>query len=156
MEIAGIVISIIALFLSLFTYIKHDVRIKQQAAKLNEYQLDKIEIEKQEEIQAIIEANVINGDRGKRTIKVYNKGKSTARQVDVIIPKIEGYQVVANPCPIDIRPQNRIDISLITFNGAPDKIILNLIGKMNFEMIILTLKLFKFKKKNPVGSKSYM
>jgi hypothetical protein len=115
MDIAGVVISLIALFFTAFTYLKHDKKIKQQSALLNNYQLDRIEKEKKEEKKAIIEANVINGLKGNRIIKIYNRGKCLARNVNVIIPESEGFHVFNNPCPIDIRPQNGIDISLGAF-----------------------------------------
>ena len=122
MEIAGIVISLFALFLATFTYFKHDLKIKQQAALLNKYQLEKIETEKEEGKRAIIEATVIKADKGKRIIKVYNKGKSSAKEVNVKIPELKGFMVMRNPCPIEIRPQNGIEIPIIVFMGCPDKI----------------------------------
>lgn len=123
MDIVGIIISLIALFLSAFTYFKHDKKIKEQSALLNKYHLDKIEKEKREEKKAIIEANVIRGLKGNRTIKIYNRGKCIARKVNVIIPKCDGFRVFNNPCPIDIRPQNGIEISLGAFlENCPDTI----------------------------------
>ncbi len=112
MEIAGIIISILALSFSTFTYFKHDKKIKQQSKLLNNYHLEKIEKEKEEEKKAKIEAFVVKEHNGTRTIKVYNKGKSIANNVNVIIPENEGYHVFTNPCPIDIRPQNSIEIKL--------------------------------------------
>lgn len=122
MEIAGLVISIVALLLAIFTYFKHDLKIKKQSALINKYQIEKIEKEKIGEKKAIIEANVIKGDKGTRKLKVYNKGKSSAKNVIVDIPELNGFQVMRNPCPIDIKPQNGIEISLVVFMGGPDKI----------------------------------
>lgn len=122
MEIAGLVISIIALLLALFTYFKHDLKNKKQAALINKYQIEKIEKEKTGEKKAVIETNVIKGNKGTRQLKIYNKGKSIAKNVIVTIPNIDGFQVTNNPCPIDIKPQNGIEISLIVFMGSPDKI----------------------------------
>lgn len=122
MEIAGLVISIIALLLALFTYFKHDLKIKKQAALINKYQIEKIEKEKTGEKKAVIEANVIKGNKGTRQLKIYNKGKSIAKNVIVTFPNIDGFQVINNPCPIDIKPQNGIEISLIVFMVRPDKI----------------------------------
>ncbi len=123
MEIAGITISILALSLSIFTYFKHDKKIKQQSKLLNKYHLEKIEKEKEEEKKAIIEAFVVKGNKGTRTIKIYNKGKSIAKNVNVVIPENDGYHVFTNPCPIDIRPQNGIEIRLgALLEGHPDKI----------------------------------
>lgn len=123
MEIAGFIISVIALFSAAYTYFIHDKKIKQQSALLNEYQLDKIEKEKKEEKKAIIEARIEKGHNGNRIIKIYNKGKCIAKEVNVIIPETDGFFVFNNPCPIDIRPQNGIDITLGAFiENCPDKI----------------------------------
>ncbi len=122
MEIAGIIISIIALILSAYTYFKHDYKIKQQEKLLNDYQIAKIETEKVESLKAIIEANTFEIKNGKNVIKVYNKGKCEARNVNVTIPENEGYEVLINPCPINIKPQNGIEILLLLFMNYPDKI----------------------------------
>jgi len=118
----SIIISIIALLFSLFTYFKHDKKIKKQAALLNTYQLEKIEKEKEEEKRAIVEANVLTDHKGRKIIKVYNKGKSLAKDVKVIIPKSNGYEIINNPCPIDIKPQIGIEITLIVLNSSLNKI----------------------------------
>ncbi len=115
MNVAGLVISVIALLFTAFTYFRHDKKIKQQSALLNKYQLDKIEKEKEGEKKAIIEANVIKGAKENRTIKIYNRGKCLAKNVNVVIPESDGFHVFNNPCPIDIRPQNGIEISLGAF-----------------------------------------
>lgn len=135
MAIIGIVISLIALMFSLFTYFKHDLKIKQQSALLNKYQLEKIDKEKEEQKKAIIEANLIIGSTGSRILKVYNKGKSTAKKVNIKIPDTEGLQAINNPCPIDIRPQNGIDIMLAFTLETPDKINIEFEWQDNFKDI---------------------
>jgi len=123
MEIAGLIISIIALFLSIITYLVHDHKIKKQEKLLNEYQITKIESEKIESKKAIIEANIIKVNNGKDAIKIYNKGKVTARNVNVIFPEPKGYQIISNnPCPIDLKPTHSIEFILILFTGHPEKI----------------------------------
>ena len=123
MEILGIILSSFAIILSVYTYLKHDKEIKQQSFLINKYQLEKIIKEKEEEKKALIEANVISGQKGTKIIKVYNRGKSIARNVNIIIPENDGYHVFANPSPIEIRPKNGIEINLSTYMGnRPDKI----------------------------------
>lgn len=122
MNVLTIVISSLALIFSAYTYLKHDKKIKQQSSLLNKYHLEKIEKEKIEEKKAIIEANVVTDNKGRDLIKVYNKGKSIAKCLNVIIPKNDGYEVINNPCPIDIKPQNGIEVMLILFTNCPDKI----------------------------------
>lgn len=115
MDILAIAISALALIFSGFTYLRHDKKIKQQSSILNKYHLEKIEKEKIDEKKAIIEANVMSGQKNSRIIKVYNKGKSIARNVIVKIPESNEYHVFKNPSPIDIRPQNGIEIKLGAF-----------------------------------------
>lgn len=126
MEIIAIITSVFAVTFSIFTYWKHDLKIKQQTTLLNEYLIAKIEEEKEESIKAIVKANVISGDRGNRTIKIYNAGKSIAKDVNVIIPNIAGLHVMNNPSPIDIHPQNEINILLSVAKGCPNKISINI------------------------------
>jgi Na+-translocating ferredoxin:NAD+ oxidoreductase RnfG subunit len=122
MNVLAIVISSLALIFSAYTYFKHDKKIKQQSRLLNQYNLEKIEKEKEEEKKAKIEAFVVKEYKGTRTIKIYNKGKSIAKSVNVIIPKNDGYEVINNPCLIDIKPQNGIEVMLILSTNCPDKI----------------------------------
>ncbi|MFA5648522.1 MAG: hypothetical protein WC951_09470 [Bacteroidales bacterium] len=129
MEIAGLTISMLALLFSLYTYLKHDNKIKKQAALINEYQIEKIEKKKTEEKKAIIEINPIKSKEGQSQIEINNKGKSIAKNFVVSIPNMDGFRVKNNPCPIDIKPQNGIKISLVPFiSGSkyrPEKIEIN-------------------------------
>lgn len=115
MDIVGLIISCLALLLGFYTYCKHDKKIKKQDEKINQYQLELIEKQKVDEKKAIIEAHIIKGESYKRIIKVYNKGKAIAKNVNVIIPEMGNFRVAYNPCPIDIRPQNNIDIEIRAF-----------------------------------------
>ena len=123
MDYIGIIISFLALLFSGFTYFVHDKKIKQQSRLINQYQLETILREKEERKKAIIEADVIKELKGNRKIKVYNKGKSIARNVNVIIPESEGYHVFINPSPMDLRPHGYMDITLGAFlENCPDTI----------------------------------
>jgi len=122
MEIVGLIISIVAILFSLITYFVNDNKIKRQERALNEYQLNKIAEEKEKSKKAIVEANITNYKKGEKLIKVYNKGMSIARNVKVLIPETNGVQVYEYPCPIDILPNNGIDIRLMLFIGHPNKI----------------------------------
>lgn len=133
MEIAGLILSIIAILFSWRVYYIHDRKIKKQERLLNEYQLNKIEKEKEESLRAIIEANVVKAGKGDKIIKVYNKGKSIARDVEVFLPEVHEIQVAENPCPIDIIPQSGIEISLFLLGGYPKKIEITCKWKDNFK-----------------------
>ena len=120
MEIAGFIISILALGFSFFTYLRHDSKIKKQSALINQYQIDKIKEEKEKSTRAIIEGNLIKHNKGKRVLKVYNRGKSTAKDVQIKFPEIKGLLMGSNPSPIEIRPQQSIDVDFFVSMGTPD------------------------------------
>lgn len=119
-QITPIILSSSALILSLYTYFKHDAKIKNQSAQINQFQLDKLKKENNSEKKAIIEANVINREKGKRIIKVYNKGKATAKNVVVKFPGEPNVMIMDYPTSIDIRPQNSIEINIHAYKGSPD------------------------------------
>lgn len=118
-------ISISALLLSLYTYFKHDKKIKKQSLLINEFQLMKLKKEKESEKKAIIEANVIRGEKGKRIIKVFNSGKSIAKNVIVTFPEQQDFLFSKYPKSLDIRSQNSIEIIFHAFVGSPDTLQIN-------------------------------
>jgi hypothetical protein len=120
-----IIISTIALLLSFYTYFKHDKKIKNQSKLINEFQLLKLKKESESEKKAIIEANVIKGEKGKRTIKVYNKGKAVAKNVVVTFPENQNVVFMDYPKSIDIRAQNSIEIIFYAYNESPDVLQIN-------------------------------
>lgn len=124
-QIFPFVISGLALILSLYTYFKHDKKIKKQSELINEFQLIKLKKEAEAEKKAIIEANVIKGEKGKRIIKVYNKGKSVAKNVIVTFPGEPKISFMRYPESIDLRAQNSMEIIFYVFNGSPDTFEIN-------------------------------
>ena len=83
MEWASIIISVLALLGAAYTYFVHDCKIKRQEAKINEYQLAKIMEEEEENKKAQICGNIVKLDKGKRVLKIYNKGKAPAFNIRV-------------------------------------------------------------------------
>lgn len=122
MDILGLIVSFIALFFGLFTYIKHDIKLKKQSEQINKYQLERINIEKEEKLKAIIEADAVDSGKGNKLIKVINKGKAIAKDVKVIVPELPGYSIREYPSSMDLKPQQGMDILLFLFPGHPDTI----------------------------------
>jgi hypothetical protein len=133
-QIIPIAISAFALTLSLYTYFRHDAKIKKQNALINQFQLEKFKKETDSEKKAIIEANVINREKGKRIIKVYNKGKATAKNVAVTFPGEPNVTISDYPASIDIRPQNSMEIYVHTFAGSPDTMQINFEWQDNLKL----------------------
>lgn len=132
MAITGLIISILAFGLSLFTYIKHDSKIKRQTALINEYKIAKIKDDQEISIKAIIEGNLLKGNKGRNTLNVHNKGKSVAIDVIVKIPETSGLMIFSNPTPIEIRPQQSIDIDFQVTKAAPEFLTIEFYWKDEF------------------------
>lgn len=120
MKCLPIIISIITFAFSLYIYLKHDSLIKKQQSAINEFQLNRFQKERDAEKKAVVEANIINKGNGQRIIKVYNKGKSLAKNVKVSIPDSNTFFIKDYPEFIDIKPQNSFEIKLALTKDTPD------------------------------------
>jgi len=83
MEMASIIISILALIGTVYTYFVHDRKIKRQESIINEYQLAKFKEEEEESKKAQICGNIVKYDSGKRVLKFYNRGKAMATNINI-------------------------------------------------------------------------
>lgn len=121
MAIAGLVISILAILFTLYTYCKHDKKIKDQTKLINDYQLQKIEKESIEEKKAKIKTEIEVVDNGNKILVISNVGKSIAKDLDVTFSENEDLYVLDNPCPINLNPTNNIRISMLISEFCSNK-----------------------------------
>ncbi len=80
------VISSLALLFSIFTYCKHDRKLKEQEHMLNEYQIHFMEVTDEENKRAIVRAEIIKTGNGKRTLRIHNIGKAKATNLIIEMP----------------------------------------------------------------------
>ena len=143
--IAAFVVSLGALVFSAYTYSKHDKKIKAQEQIINDYQINKIAKENEESKKASIRGNIIKGDKGKRTLKVYNCGKATARDIRVEGLDIGSLAVMRNDLfPYELmNPQDYTELIICIVKGSPSTIKLKYIwdddfGRNNeFEQVLI-------------------
>ncbi len=83
LDLVPIVISIISILGTLFTYIKHDKKIKKQEALLNQYQINKIEVEKTERKKALVKALCYDEGQAGKKLRIYNAGIAKATNVRI-------------------------------------------------------------------------
>ncbi|MBB3186235.1 hypothetical protein [Microbacter margulisiae] len=81
METASLIVSIIAIIGSIFTYLYHDRKIKNQEKRLNDYQLKRFELDDIENNKAQIKGDIIKIGAGNRSLRIFNAGKSTAHNI---------------------------------------------------------------------------
>lgn len=116
-------LSLMAIVGTIFTYFKHDRKIKAQEKLINAYQLGKIEEEKIQKRQAVVRASLIVGNKGHRILRIYNKGKATARNVRLIINDEPDYLYATNPFPFPaLNEHENVDLNIQLHMGSPDNI----------------------------------
>jgi len=124
-----LIVSVAALLGSAVTYFMHERRLKAQEAKINAYQLRKFEEEEREAKKAIMRANMIRCERGKRTIKVYNKGTAKARNIRFFVEGDEGDDLFIgnNTFPmLFMNEHDSVDLVIHLHSGSPDQVIIRL------------------------------
>ena len=119
-DIISLGFSLLAIILTITMYYKHDKRLKEQEAKLNAYQIKKIEDEETENKKALVKGHIVTGNKGSRMLKVFNSGKAVARNIRVeylgdmkyIVPRDDHF-------PYELlNPQDSSEIFLMLFEGA--------------------------------------
>ena len=88
-EDLSLIVSIISILFTGFTFWFYDRKLKKQQRKLNNQQellntfiIKKHKEEEQEKKKAYIEVNIVDGFKaGNKTLKIYNKGNSTANNI---------------------------------------------------------------------------
>lgn len=121
-------LSVVAIIGTIFTYFKHDRKIKAQEKLINDYQLDKIDEKKIQKTQAVVRASLISGTKGHRILRVYNKGKATARNVRLMIKDEPDCLYATNPFPFPaLNESENVDLNIHLHHGSPDN--------MSFEIL---------------------
>lgn len=118
MVIAGFILSLLATLGAIYTYINHDRRIKKQENLLNEYQLKRFKSEEIENQRALIKGNIIKGDKGRRTLLIFNAGKAIAYNIRLeVLSELDGIiNFEFEPYEM-LNPQDKTDISFFLAMG---------------------------------------
>ena len=134
MELYSLIISVLALIASIFTYFMHDKKLKEQERKINEYQLKQIEKENLENKKAAIRGNIVKGLKGGRTLKVYNSGRATARNIRVEGLDVNGiFYMRRDIFPYELmNPQDYTELTMHLTYGCPSTIKLKYIWDDEF------------------------
>ena len=121
MELYSLIISVLALIASVFTYLRHDKKLKEQERRINEYQLKQIEKEDLDSKKAAIRGNIVKGLKGGRTLKVYNSGRATARNIRVEGLDVNGLIHRADELfPYELmNPQDYTEVTIHLVVGCP-------------------------------------
>lgn len=123
MDNISLIISLLALSGSLFTYLYHDRKLKKQERLIHEYELHKIDAEKEDAKNAAIRANCINMGAGKRIIKIFNAGKVKATNIrfESNPPEFMSWVRTSAEFPFPyMNPQDGIELFATVYVGMPN------------------------------------
>ncbi|NCC99452.1 MAG: hypothetical protein EOL95_07110 [Bacteroidia bacterium] len=122
-NIISSVLSLIAIALTIIMYFKHDKRLKKQEEKLNAYQIRKIEDEESNNKKAQVRGNIIKGDKGRRDMRIYNMGKSPAKNIYInfLDNSDEKVTIMKYPSPYEfLNIGDHFDIIMHLYIGGSD------------------------------------
>ena len=134
MELYSLIISVLALIASVFTYLRHDKKLKEQERRINEYQLKQIEKENLENKKAAIRGNIVKGLKGGRTLKIFNSGRATAGNIRIDGLDVDGvFYMPQDLFPYELmNPQDYAELTLHLTYGCPSTIKLKYIWDDEF------------------------
>jgi len=143
----SMIIAILALLGSGFTFWFYDRKTKKQDARINEYLLRNFEDEETTKKKAQVKGNMIKEDRGKRTLKVFNAGKAIARNIRIeYLSDMNGVFISnENLFPYEmLNPQDSTEIHMVLTTSSNDTLKIRLLWddeyqKNNFFEQVLTL-----------------
>lgn len=117
----SLIISLVSLAGTVFTFLFYDVKIKKQEKELNKYQLKKNREEEQDVNKATLRVHIYESGKDKK-LKIYNQGQAKARNVHVKFDKDYKYFISKNPFPVDfIHPHGFQEITISVHKGTPDR-----------------------------------
>lgn len=134
-DITSLGFSLLAIILTIVMYYKHDKRLKEQEAKLNAYQIKKIEEEEFDNRKAQVRGNIIKGDKGRRDIRIYNTGKAPAKNIYItFLDKTDENMIIMKyPSPYEfLNIGDHFDIIVHLYIGSPDILKMKLIWEDDF------------------------
>ncbi|MGN7509086.1 hypothetical protein [Aeromonas salmonicida] len=126
-------IALLALLLSAYSIYKtiefnrRQNEFSSTADHLNKLLLRKEKDDAVSTISADLNARIVKIGNGHR-LKIYNKGKSPARNIRVKYPDVEGFSIIDDTQPLDIiQPGGNFDLIVATGLGAPSAVTIKLI-----------------------------
>lgn len=128
-------VSFAALGVSIFTYFKHDKKLKAQERVINEYQINKIKKEDEENKKAYIKGNTCTGNRGQTVLKIFNCGKAIARNIRVEGLDADSLIVIGKDLfPYELmNPQDNTELTIWITKDSPTTIKLKFIWDDDFK-----------------------
>ena len=121
MEIASLIISVLAILGSLLVYVLHDRKLKKQESKLNELQLSEIEMSKEDRIKAIVRMDTCYMSKGKGILYLFNEGQAEAKNITWLFDNEILEKINKEGNYERLSPGQRIGFNYYLLTGKDDK-----------------------------------
>ena len=121
MEIASLIISVLAILGSLFVYVLHDRKLKKQESKLNELQLSEIEMSKEDRIKDIVRMDTCYKSKGKGILYLFNEGQAEAKNITWLFDNEILEKINKEGNYERLSPGQRIGFNYYLLTGKDDK-----------------------------------
>ena len=137
-EWGGHALSALGIIGGIYTYIRHDKKLKSQEVILNDLQIKQLEKEAANEKKAEMKANILHNHNGTARIRFVNAGKVDAQNVRIEIlssdKEMEGIYHHSSFGPYNvINPQSHREETMHLIDGYPDVICLKIIWDDKFQ-----------------------
>lgn len=134
-SIISLSISGLAIVGTLFTYFKHDKRIKSQESRLNQYQINKIEEEETDKKKAQIRGNSMDEGKNGKKLRIYNAGKAKATNIRIeFLDGIDPRTISMEQFPYKLlNPQDNTEIIFSKYSCPKPTITVKLIWDDEFQ-----------------------
>jgi len=121
-SIGAVIVSVISIIVSIILYNKQNRYIKTQD-DLNQLLLTKEKKEVDSSEEAFVSANVVKMGNGNYRIRVFNKGKGRANNVDISYPEEHNWMIMNNIFPLEFLESGQsVELILALNMGAQSKI----------------------------------
>ena len=126
---SALIVSILAIAGSIYTYCVHDAELKKQEKRINDDLLGKIDEEKVRQKQAKIKAEIVSKSGTRFIVQITNFGSCEAKdlKIEAKVHEEDGIQIDTNSFPLELLgPGEHIEFKLFQINTtSPDFIVLN-------------------------------
>ncbi|TXJ28089.1 MAG: hypothetical protein E6Q24_07110 [Chitinophagaceae bacterium] len=116
-------VALVALLLSVWIYFAHDKRIKRQETLINQFELERLMLEKELQKKANLEILIDDSQSARKDLIIVNTGKNLASDIRISIEEnegIEGFIITERILPFELQPNQRRTITLFLHTGSPD------------------------------------
>lgn len=121
-SIVAVIVSTISIIVTIFIYFNQKKYIKNQD-ELNKLLLKKEILEVEASEEAFVSANVVHLGNGQNRIRIFNKGKSRANNVNISYPEKHNWLITNRVLPLDFLDSGHtVDLILTMTLGSQSKI----------------------------------